>query len=72
MKGAKSIMILHYTVLWFIMMVAGILMYDQPLITKKKGKVLKALQQIGWMIIFIAMLGFIHGVLALLHLIPHL
>jgi len=37
-------MILHYTILWFIMMIVGILMYEQPLITKKKGTVLKALQ----------------------------
>lgn len=37
-------MILHYTILWFIMMLVGVLMYEQPLITKKKGKVLKALQ----------------------------
>ena len=36
-------MILHYTILWFVMMLAGILMYEQPLITKTKGKVLKAL-----------------------------
>jgi len=36
-------MILHYTILWFIMMIVGILMYEQPLITKTKGKVLKAL-----------------------------
>ena len=65
-------MILHYTILWFIMMIAGILMYEQPLITKTKGKVLKALQQIGWMIMFIAMLGFMHGVLSLIKLIPPL
>jgi len=36
-------MILHYTILWFVMMIAGILMYEQPLITKVKGKMLKAL-----------------------------
>ena len=65
-------MILHYTILWFIMMLVGVLMYEQPLITKKKGKVLKALQQVGWMIMFIAMLGFIHGVLSLFKLIPPL
>ena len=65
-------MILHYTILWFIMMLVGVLMYDQPLITKKKGKVLKALQQVGWMIMFVAMLGFIHGVLSLIKLIPPL
>ena len=65
-------MILHYTIRWFIMMLVGVLMYDQPLITKKKGKVLKALQQVGWMIMFIAMLGFVHGVLSLIKLIPPL
>ena len=65
-------MTLYYTILWFIMMIAGILMYEQPLITKKKGTVLKALQQIGWMIMFIAMLGFMHGVLSLIKLIPPL
>ena len=65
-------MILHYTILWFIMMLVGVLMYDQPLITKTKGKVLKALQQVGWMIMFVAMLGFIHGVLSLIKLIPPL
>lgn len=65
-------MILHYTILWFVMMIAGILMYEQPLITKVKGKMLKALQQIGWMIMFIAMLGFMHGVLSLIKLIPPL
>lgn len=36
-------MILHYIILWFVMMIAGILMYEQPLITKVKGKMLKAL-----------------------------
>ena len=65
-------MILHYTILWFIMMLVGVLMYEQPLITKRKGKVLKALQQVGWMIMFIAMLGFMHGVLSLIKLIPPL
>lgn len=65
-------MILHYTILWFVMMIVGILMYEQPLITKVKGKMLKALQQIGWMIMFIAMLGFMHGVLSLIKLIPPL
>lgn len=65
-------MILHYIILWFIMMIVGILMYEQPLITKAKGKVLKALQQIGWMIMFIAMLGFVHGILSLIKLIPPL
>ena len=53
-------------------MLVGVLMYDQPLITKTKGKVLKALQQVGWMIMFVAMLGFIHGVLSLIKLIPPL
>ena len=65
-------MILHYTILWFVMMIVGILMYEQPLITKVKGKMLKALQQIGWMIMFIAMLGFVHGILSLIKLIPPL
>ena len=65
-------MTLHYTILWFIMMIVGILMYEQPTITKVKGKVLKALQQIGWMLMFIAMLGFMHGVLSLIKLIPPL
>ena len=36
-------MTLYYTILWFVMMIIGILLYDQPLITKTKGKVLKAL-----------------------------
>lgn len=65
-------MILRYTILWFVMMIVGILMYEQPLITKVKGKMLKALQQIGWMIMFIAMLGFMHGILSLIKLIPPL
>lgn len=65
-------MILRYTILWFVMMIVGILMYEQPLITKVKGKMLKALQQIGWMIMFIAMLGFVHGILSLIKLIPPL
>ena len=65
-------MILHYTILWFVMMIVGILMYEQPMITKIKGKMLKALQQIGWMLMFIAMLGFMHGVLSLIKLIPPL
>ena len=65
-------MTLYYTILWVIMMVIGVLMYEQPLITRTKGKVLKALQQIGWMIMFIAMLGFMHGILSLIKLIPPL
>ncbi len=65
-------MTLYYILLWVAMMVTGILMYEQPLITKKKGFVLKALQQIGWIIMFVAMLGFFYGILALLGLIQAL
>lgn len=65
-------MTLYYTILWVVMMVTGVLMYEQPLITRKKGKVLKALQQVGWMIMFTAMLGLVHGVLGLLGLIKQI
>lgn len=65
-------MTLYYTILWVVMMVAGILMYEQPLTTKKKGRVLKALQQIGWMIMFTAMLGLVHGILGVLGLIKQI
>lgn len=65
-------MTLYYTILWVVMMVTGILMYEQPLTTKKKGKVLKALQQIGWMIMFTAMLGLVHGILGVLGLIKQI
>lgn len=65
-------MTLYYTILWVAMMVTGVLMYEQPLISRKKGKVLKALQQVGWMIMFTAMLGLVHGVLGLLGLIKQI
>ena len=65
-------MTLYYTILWVVMMVTGVLMYEQPLISRKKGKVLKALQQVGWMIMFTAMLGLVHGVLGLLGLIQQI
>ena len=60
---------IYYSALWIIMMVIGILMYEQPLIQKKYNKILEALRQIGWMIMFIAMLGCIHGILAYCKLI---
>ena len=65
-------MTLYYTILWVAMIVTGVLMYEQPLISRKKGKVLKALQQVGWMIMFTAMLGLVHGVLGLLGLIQQI
>ncbi len=66
-------MTLYYVALWFIMMLTGILMYEQPLIRKThNNKFLAALQQIGWMIMFIAMLGCIHGILSLAGLIQPL
>jgi len=51
------------------MMITGILMYEQPLIQKRHNKILMALRQIGWIIMFIAMLGCIHGILAYFKLI---
>ncbi len=65
-------MTLYYIILWVAMIVTGVLMYEQPLISRKKGKVLKALQQVGWMIMFTAMLGLVHGVLGLLGLIKQI
>ena len=60
---------LYYSALWAIMMVVGLLMYEQPLIKKRHNKILAGLRQIGWMIIFIAMLGLVHGILAYFKLI---
>ena len=60
---------LYYSILWVIMMVVGLLMYEQPLIKKHHNKILEGLRQIGWMVIFVAMLGLIHGILAYFKLI---
>ena len=60
---------IYYSILWVFMMIIGILMYEQPLIQKRHNKILAALRQIGWMIIFIAMLGCVHGILAYFKLI---
>lgn len=69
MEKPDLIQTIYYIALWIIMMITGILMYEQPLIQKYHNKVLQALRQIGWIIIFIAMLGCIHGILAYFQLI---
>lgn len=69
MESLNIIETLYYSALWVIMMVIGILMYEQPLIQKRHNKILAALRQIGWILMFVAMLGLIHGVLAYFRLI---
>ena len=56
-----------YVVLWAFMMVIGGLMYEQPHFVRKRQTKYKTLELVGWFIIIMAMLGCLHGILALIH-----
>lgn len=60
---------LWYSLLWLAMMIGGGACYEQRIIVKKLGHKLKTLELAGWCIIVIAMLGLVHGILAMMHLI---
>ena len=64
-----TIMTLWYTLLFIGMLVLGGLMYEQPHFVRKRATKYKTLELCGWCIIIIAMLGCVHGVLYLFHLI---
>ena len=51
------------------MIIVGGACYEQRFIQKYKGKKLKTLELVGWVIIVTTMLGLIHGILALFNLI---
>lgn len=65
-----TIKTLWYSFLWLAMMLLGGTLYEQRFYTKKHdGKKMQTLALAGWLIIIMAMLGFLHGVLAVFHLI---
>ena len=67
---AITIKTLWYSLLWLGMMIIGGACYEQRFYAKKHdGKKMQTLALAGWLIIIIAMLGFIHGILAFFHLI---
>lgn len=64
-----TIMTLWYSLLWVVMMVVGGACYEQRVYSKKHGKKLKTLELAGWCIIVVGMLGMVHGILYMFHLI---
>ena len=65
-----TIRTLWYSLLWLAMMLIGGTCYEQRLYSKKhNGKKMQSLALAGWVVIIMAMLGFVHGILAMFHLI---
>lgn len=70
LASAITIRTLWYSLAFLVMMVLGGAMYEQRFYSKKHdGKKMQTLAVAGWMIIFMAMLGFVHGVLSIFHMI---
>ena len=70
LASAITIRTLWYSLAFLVMMVLGGTMYEQRIYSKKHdGKKMQTLAVAGWMIIFMAMLGFVHGVLSIFHMI---
>ena len=68
--SAITIRTLWYSLAFLVMMVIGGAMYEQRFYSKKHdGKKMQTLAVAGWMIIFMAMLGFVHGILSIFHMI---
>lgn len=68
--SAITIKTLWYSLAFLVMMVIGGAMYEQRFYSKKHdGKKMQTLAVAGWMIIFMAMLGFVHGILSIIHMI---
>ena len=68
--SAITIRTLWYSLAFLVMMVIGGTMYEQRFYSKKHdGKKMQTLAVAGWMIIFMAMLGFVHGILSIFHMI---
>ena len=68
--SAITIRILWYSLAFLVMMIIGGAMYEQRFYSKKHdGKKMQTLAVAGWMIIFMAMLGFVHGILSIFHMI---
>lgn len=61
---------LWYSLLWLGMLIIGGACYEQRFYSKKhNGQKMQTLALAGWCIIIMAMLGFVHGILAIFHLI---
>ena len=61
---------LWYSLLWLGMMIIGGACYEQRFYSKKhNGKKMQTLALVGWFLIILAMLGFVHGILAIFHCI---
>lgn len=70
LASAITIRTLWYSLAFLVMMVFGGAMYEQRFYSKKHdGKKMQTLAVAGWMIIFMAMLGFVHGILSIFHMI---
>ena len=68
--SAITIRTLWYSLAFLVMIVIGGAMYEQRFYSKKHdGKKMQTLAVAGWMIIFMAMLGFVHGILSIFHMI---
>ena len=68
--SAITIKTLWYSLAFLVMMVIGGAMYEQRFYSKKHDdKKMQTLAVAGWMIIFMAMLGFVHGILSIIHMI---
>ena len=64
-----TIMTLWYSLLWLAMMLVGGACYEQRWITKNRGRKYQTLALAGWCIIITAMLGLVHGLLYIFHLV---
>ena len=61
---------LWYSLLWVAMMVIGGACYEQRFYSRKhNGKKMQTVALAGWCIVILAMLGLVHGILAMFHLI---
>lgn len=70
LASAITIRTLWYSLAFLVMMLLGGAMYEQRIYSKKHdGKKMQTLAVAGWMIIFMAMLGFVHGILSIFHMI---
>ena len=68
--SAITIRTLWYSLAFLVMIVIGGAMYEQRFYSKKHdGKKMQTLAVAGWMIIFMAMLGFVYGILSIFHMI---
>lgn len=65
-----TIRTLWYSLAFLVMIIAGGAMYEQRFYSKKHdGKKMETLAVTGWILIFCAVIGFLHGILSIFHMI---